>query len=120
MIGAGETAEGDGRALPEQGVRTMFVANRRRERALEIAQRFGGSADRVRAPPAEARAGRHRRRLHLFAAPDLGAEAFAPMMAERDGRPLLLIDLAVPRDIDPAARTGGRLSSMTSTTCSAR
>src|SRR5215213_2630641 len=43
IIGAGETAELTARALSEQGVSTMFVANRRRERAIALAQRFGGS-----------------------------------------------------------------------------
>ena len=70
IIGAGETAEGTARALHEQGVRTMFVANRRRERAIELAQRFGGETVAFDALPARARAGRHRRRLHLLAAPD--------------------------------------------------
>ena len=42
IIGAGETAELTARALHEQGVATMFVANRRRERAIALAQRFGG------------------------------------------------------------------------------
>src|SRR5919106_1061603 len=42
IIGAGETAELTARALSQQGVSTMFVANRRRERAIALAQRFGG------------------------------------------------------------------------------
>jgi glutamyl-tRNA reductase len=42
IIGAGETAELTARALHEQGVTTLFVANRRLERARTLAQRFGG------------------------------------------------------------------------------
>ncbi len=42
IIGAGETAELTARALHEQGVRTMFVANRRADRARALAERFGG------------------------------------------------------------------------------
>ncbi len=102
IIGAGETAEGTARALHEQGVRTMFVANRRRERAIELAQRFGGSTVAFDALPAELS------RADIVVASTssphqiLGAEELALVMPERAGRPLLLIDLAVPRDIDPA------------------
>ena len=102
IIGAGETAEGTARALHEQGVRTMFVANRRRERAIELAQRFGGETVAFDALPDElSRADivvASTSSPHLI----LGAEELAMVMPERAGRPLLLIDLAVPRDIDPA------------------
>ena len=102
IIGAGETAEGCARALHEEGVRTMFVANRRRERAIELAQRFGGETIAFDALPAElARADivvASTSSPHLI----LGAEELALVVPERAGRPLLLIDLAVPRDIDPA------------------
>src|SRR5918995_753004 len=40
IIGAGETSELTARALHDQGVTTMFVANRRRERAIALARRF--------------------------------------------------------------------------------
>ena len=53
IIGAGETAELTARALHTQGVRTMFVANRRRERAIELARRFGGDTVAFDALPEE-------------------------------------------------------------------
>ena len=53
IIGAGETAELTARALSEQGVATMFVANRRRERAIALAQRFGGDTIALDGMPAE-------------------------------------------------------------------
>jgi glutamyl-tRNA reductase len=101
IIGAGETAELTARALSEQGVSTMFVANRRRERAIALARRFGGDTIAFDALPAEL--------LHAdivvasTASPHaiVGAEELAEVTAARDGRPLLLLDLAVPRDIDP-------------------
>src|SRR5215210_1212516 len=102
IIGAGETAEGTARALHEQGVRTMFVANRRRERAIALAKRFGGDTVAFDALPDELT------RADIVVASTssphqiLGAEDLALVMPERAGRPLLLIDLAVPRDIDPA------------------
>jgi glutamyl-tRNA reductase len=102
IIGAGETAELTARALHAQGVRTMFVANRRRERAAELARRFGGATVAFDALPEElAKADivvASTSSPHLI----LGAEELAMVVPERAGRPLLLIDLAVPRDIDPA------------------
>src|SRR4051794_38121456 len=102
IIGAGETAEGTARALHDQGVETMFVANRRRERAIALAERFGGSTIAFDAlPDALTHADIV---VASTSSPHqiLGAEELALVMPERAGRPLLLIDLAVPRDIDAA------------------
>jgi glutamyl-tRNA reductase len=102
IIGAGETAELTARALHDLGVTTMFIANRRRERAIALAQRFGGASGSFDALPAElARADIV---ISSTSSPHtlLGAEELALVTGERHGRPLLLIDLAVPRDIDPA------------------
>ena len=101
VVGAGETAELTARALHERGVHTMFVANRRRERALALAERFEGEAIGFDALPAELE--RADIVLSSTASPHaiLGAEEVAEVMNRRNGRPLLLIDLAVPRDIDP-------------------
>jgi glutamyl-tRNA reductase len=102
IIGAGETSELTARALAEQGVRTIFVANRHADRARSIAERFGGSVSSLHDLPE-----------HLVTAdivvsstssahPIIGVDELALVMRERDGAPLLLIDIAVPRDIDPA------------------
>ena len=101
IIGAGETAELTARALAEQGVSTMFVANRRRERAIELARRFGGSTISFDALPAELE--RADIVVASTASPHaiVGAEELALVTAVRGGRPLLLLDLAVPRDIEP-------------------
>ena len=101
IIGAGETAELTARALSQQGVSTMFVANRRRERAIALAQRFGGDTIAFDALPGELE------RADIVVASTssphaiVGAEELALVTAARAGRPLLLLDLAVPRDIDP-------------------
>ncbi len=100
IIGAGETAELTAQALHDHGVSTMFVANRRRERAIALAQRFGGASGSFDALPSElARADIV---ISSTSSPHtlLGAEELAVVLGERRGRPLLLIDLAVPRDID--------------------
>ena len=94
----------------------MFVASRRRDRAISLAQRYGGSSvpfDEL--PEALERADIV---VAATASPHLLLEAdeLAEVMRARDSRPLLLIDLAVPRDIDAAARQLDGVSLSTSTT----
>jgi glutamyl-tRNA reductase len=102
IMGAGETAELTAQALHAQGVSTMFVANRRRARAIALAQRFGGASGSFDALPAELE--RADIVVSSTSSPHhlLGAEELAQVTEARGGRPLLLIDLAVPRDVDPA------------------
>jgi glutamyl-tRNA reductase len=104
MVGAGETAELVARALTARGVNTVFVANRHYDRAIGLAQRFDGTAVRFEELPAQlleadivvsATNSPH----HIVERDGLGQ-----VMEERDGRPLLAIDIAVPRDIEPACR----------------
>jgi glutamyl-tRNA reductase len=100
IIGAGETAELTAQALHDRGVSTMFIANRRRERATVLAERFGGETASFDALPAElARADIV---ISSTSSPHtlLEAEDLEVVVAERGGRPLLLLDLAVPRDIE--------------------
>jgi glutamyl-tRNA reductase len=102
IVGTGETGELAARALSDNGGRPVFVASRRRDRAISLARRYGGdsmSFDEL--PQALERAD------ILVAAttsPHLLLEAaeLSEVMRLRGGRPLLLIDLAVPRDIDAA------------------
>ena len=104
VIGAGETGELTARALTERGVSSVFVANRHYDRAIGLAQKFGGQAVRFEMLPAEleradivvsSTGSPH----HIVERDELEA-----VMAARGGRPLLLIDIAVPRDIEPAVR----------------
>jgi glutamyl-tRNA reductase len=102
IVGAGETSEQVARAFHARGVTTMFVANRRRDRAIALAQRFGGSSGSIDALPEELE--RADVVVSSTASPHaiIGAEELSTVMELRGGRPLLLVDLAVPRDIDPA------------------
>ena len=100
IIGTGETSELTARALADSGAHPVFVATRRRDRALSLARRFGGetvSFDEL--PGALARADIV---VAATASPHLLLETseLAEVMRVRAARPLLLIDLAVPRDID--------------------
>jgi glutamyl-tRNA reductase len=104
VVGAGETAELTARALAARGVEPAFIANRRYDRAIGLAQHFGGRAVRFEELPAQME------KADIVVASTssphhvIEREALAEVMAARDGRPLLLIDLAVPRDIHPDCR----------------
>jgi glutamyl-tRNA reductase len=102
ILGAGETSELTARALADQGAGTIFVANRHADRALSLAQRFGGSVVGLEKLPDQL----VRADIVLSSTssphPIVGREELEQVMAERDGRALLLIDIAVPRDIDHA------------------
>ena len=102
IVGAGETGELTAEALVERGVRSVFVANRHYDRAIGLAQRFGGQAVRFDDLPAQLE--RTDIVVSSTASPHhiIGKEELAAVMGAREGRPLLLIDIAVPRDIDPA------------------
>ena len=101
VIGAGENAELAARSLRDRGVKTVFIANRRYDRALGLAQRFGGEAVSFEELPDELE--RADIVVSSTGAPHqiLGREELEVVAGRRPGRPLALIDLAVPRDIDP-------------------
>jgi len=104
MVGAGETAELVARALVSRGVQTVFVANRHYDRAIGLAQRFDGTAVRFEELPeqlaeADIVVSATNSPHHIVERDDLDQ-----VMAQRGERPLLAIDIAVPRDIDPGCR----------------
>jgi glutamyl-tRNA reductase len=102
IIGAGETSELTARALAKEGVRTIFVANRRADRARSIADRFGGSVSSLHDLPDRLVEADIVVSSTSSPHPIIGVDELALVMREREGAPLLLIDLAVPRDIDAA------------------
>jgi glutamyl-tRNA reductase len=104
ILGAGETSELAARALAGHGVEAIFVANRRHERAISLAKRYGGQAMSFDELPAELV--RADALVCATSSPHalLGDEEVAAVMDQRAGRPLLIIDLAVPRDVAPEVR----------------
>ncbi|HEY2632497.1 MAG TPA: glutamyl-tRNA reductase [Solirubrobacteraceae bacterium] len=100
ILGAGETSELTAQALSHQGVGTIFVANRHADRALSLAQRFGGSVVGLDKLPEQLLEADIVVSSTSSPHPIVGAEELEMVMAQRGGRPLLLIDIAVPRDID--------------------
>jgi glutamyl-tRNA reductase len=101
IIGAGKMGEACVRHLAKKGARSVLVSNRSHERAINLAAEFGGQAVRFDEC------------LKGMAAADivvsstgcpqtiLNRNELAGVMAARRNRPLFLIDIAVPRDIDP-------------------
>ena len=102
IIGAGETAELTAQALVDQGVRTVFVANRHADRARSLADRFGGEVGSLDSLPARLQEADIVVSSTSSPHPIVEADDLAEVMRVRDGRPLVLIDIAVPRDIEHA------------------
>jgi glutamyl-tRNA reductase len=101
VIGAGDTSEKTARALLSRGARSIIVANRSPDRAVALAKELGGRAVQFGDWAAEFQ------KIDIVisstAAPHhiLDRARLEPLMKLRHHRPLLLIDIAVPRDIDP-------------------
>jgi glutamyl-tRNA reductase len=100
IIGAGKMGEACVRHLAKKGARSVLVSNRSYDRALNLANEFGGRAvrfDDCLAAMAEADIV-----VSSTGCPDtiLHRQEVASVMAARRNRPLFLIDIAVPRDID--------------------
>src|SRR5271155_3242988 len=95
-------SEKTARALLSRGARSIIVANRSHERAQVLAQEFGGRA--VQFDDWSAEFEKIDIAISSTAAPHhiLDRAKLEPLMKARKNRPLLLIDIAVPRDIDPS------------------
>lgn len=102
IIGAGETAELTAQALSDEGVRTIFVANRHADRARSLAGRFGGTVSSLHELPERLAEADIVVASTASPHPIIGVDELELVTRERDGRPLVLIDIAVPRDVEPA------------------
>ncbi|MBN2505147.1 MAG: glutamyl-tRNA reductase [Verrucomicrobia bacterium] len=101
IVGAGDTGEKAARALLSRGARGVLVANRSPERARALALELGGRAVLFEEWIAECQ--RVDIAITTAAAPHylLDRTRLEPVMRARRHRPLLLVDIAVPRNIDP-------------------
>jgi len=101
LIGAGETIELAARHLHENGLGRMIVTNRSLEKAQRIASEFGGFAIALTDMP------RHLPDTDIVisstasALPILGKGAVERALRARRHRPMFMVDIAVPRDIEP-------------------
>jgi glutamyl-tRNA reductase len=101
LVGAGEMAELAAEHLVSQGISQVIVANRTLDRAVNLARRFNGSAVGLSelVPQLEI----VDILISSTGATDLilTKEEVKPVMRLRKNKPLFLIDIAVPRDLDP-------------------
>ncbi len=101
VLGAGDTSEKTARALLSRGARSIIVSNRSHERAVALASELGGRAIHFEEWASEFD------KIDIIisstAAPHyvLDRAKLEPLMRRRRQRALLLIDIAVPRDIEP-------------------
>lgn len=104
LLGAGKMGELSARYLTSHGATSVCVINRTYEHALELATALGGTAVRF-----------EERWQHLATADIVISSTSCPrfilsreeaesIVRQRDARPLLLVDIALPRDIDPRVR----------------
>lgn len=101
ILGAGEMSELTARHLVSNGVKTMFVSNRRYERAVELAEKFRGIAvpfENFMKCAAEADIV-----ITSTGAPHYIIRTWdvAHLVPKRHGKPIIFIDIAVPRDVEP-------------------
>lgn len=101
LIGAGETIDLVAQHLHQQGVRSMVVANRTLERAQELAERFGASAVLLSDIPDELAKADIVISSTASQLPVLGKGTVETAMKARKHRPQFMVDIAVPRDIEP-------------------
>ncbi len=104
VIGAGKVGGLTARALRNMGAGSVLVTNRTQEMAEALAREIGGQA----APFVDLDRLVQESDIVISctgsATPLLDVPLMQQVMATRDGRPLLLIDLAVPRDVAPGVR----------------
>ncbi|HVZ43314.1 MAG TPA: glutamyl-tRNA reductase [Ramlibacter sp.] len=104
FVGAGEMIELAATHFAARNPKSITIANRTLERGEKVASRFGGEVMRLAELPA---------RLHEFDAvvsctasqlPIIGLGAVERAIKARRRRPMFMVDLAVPRDIEPEVK----------------
>jgi glutamyl-tRNA reductase len=102
VLGAGENSERTARALVSRGVNDLRVSNRSTDRASELAQAVGGHVVPFNDWTEQCREIDILITSTASETPLLTQSELAPMLRERLDRPLFIIDIAVPRDVDPS------------------
>jgi glutamyl-tRNA reductase len=101
LIGAGETITLVARHLHEQGIKRIVVANRTLERASLLAQQFGAHAVLLADIPQELVNSDIVISSTASQLPILGKGAVERALKQRRHKPMFMVDIAVPRDIEP-------------------
>jgi len=102
LFGAGKMAELTATHLASQGLKSLYVANRHLDRAVELANQYGGQA--VEWPEVYGLLGSVDIVITSTGAPHyvIHKREIVHALDSRNGKPLVLIDIAVPRDVEPA------------------
>lgn len=100
LIGAGETIELVARHLHENGIGRIIVANRTVEKAHNLAKEFGGYAIALSEIPEHLAEADMVISSTASQLPILGKGAVETALKQRKHRPMLMVDIAVPRDIE--------------------
>jgi glutamyl-tRNA reductase len=102
LVGAGEMVELCGRHLHDKGVSSLIIANRSIDRAVALADQFGAHAVALPDLPGMM----HKADILISSTasqqPVISAAAVKAALKQRRSRPMFLVDIAVPRDIEPA------------------
>ena len=101
LIGAGETITLVARHLYEQGVKRIVVANRTLERASHLAEQFGAHTILLADIPEELPNSDIVISSTASQLPILGKGAVERALKQRKHKPMFMVDIAVPRDIEP-------------------
>lgn len=101
LIGAGEMIELVGKHLYEQGVTRITVANRTLSRGMELAQQFGGRAVSLEEIPEALVSADIVISSTASPLPLLGKGMVESALKRRRHKPVFMVDIAVPRDIEP-------------------
>jgi len=101
VVGAGQSGALSARALADEGMEVV-VASRHRSRAADVADQLGSAVSLADLPSELERV------AVVFTATAaserlISRELVAAAMLARDGRPLVIVDLGMPRDVDPGA-----------------
>jgi glutamyl-tRNA reductase len=101
LLGAGKMAAETLRYLREAGARDITIVNRTASRAVELAARLAARPGNFAELEAELAAADLVVSTTGATEPVVSLELFTRVEARREGRPLVVLDLAVPRDFDP-------------------
>ena len=101
LIGAGDTSELVGQHLLSAGINQITIANRTLENARRLAHELGGTAIDLQSIPAKLPEADIVIASTAARLPVLGKGVVERALKSRKHRPILMVDLAVPRDIEP-------------------
>ncbi len=105
LVGAGEMVELCGRHLHDKGVSSLIIANRSIDRAAELADQFGAHAVALTDLPGML----HKADILISSTaspqPVISAASVKAALKQRRNQPMFLVDIAVPRDIEPETGT---------------